>query len=422
MDQTDMISAGQLRDCLKDMAAFCLDKREAFLSIVGDNEGPFYIFDGTSLDKRASRIREAFSVFAGNVKIYYAVKSNNHPLVSNRLVGNGIGLDVSSGPELSMAIEQGCKDIIFTGPGKTDAELQMAIDNRDSVIVWADSFSELESLCRLTADISRPLRIGVRLNVNPDGLWRKFGIAPEELSKFIGIVSSQRGLKFTGLHFHSSWNMNAKSQVEIIGKLAKILKALPKNQQEMIKVIDIGGGYWPEPGEIIWEEGAVDLMMKSRLAGVSVDSFKRIGIKATPIEDFASDLAEAFSENMSFLQLEHVFIEPGRWLCNECLHIMMKVVDKKCDDLVIANGGTNTLGWERLESDIFPVVNLSRPLLKENACHILGSLCTPHDIWGFSYWGEGIEKDDWLVVPFQGAYTYSLRQNFIKPLPQTLQF
>jgi hypothetical protein len=47
---------------------------------------------------------------------------------------------------------------------------------------------------------------------------------------------------------------------------------------------------------------------------------------------------------------------------------------------------------------------------------ILGSLCTPHDVWGYGYFGDGIEPGDVLLVPSQGAYTYSLRQLFIKPL------
>jgi len=49
---------------------------------------------------------------------------------------------------------------------------------------------------------------------------------------------------------------------------------------------------------------------------------------------------------------------------------------------------------------------------------VLGSLCTPHDLWGYSYWGSGIEPGDVLLIPCQGAYTYSLRQEFIKPLPE----
>jgi diaminopimelate decarboxylase len=100
--------------------------------------------------------------------------------------------------------------------------------------------------------------------------------------------------------------------------------------------------------------------------------------------------------------------------------LIISVVDKKDDTLVITDAGTNAIGWERFESDYSPILNLSRPSLTETACQILGSLCTPQDLWGYHYFGSGIEPGDVLMIPTQGAYTYSLRQEFIKPLPKVV--
>ena len=102
------------------------------------------------------------------------------------------------------------------------------------------------------------------------------------------------------------------------------------------------------------------------------------------------------------------------------MHLLLTVIDRKTEDLVITDGGTNAVGWERFEHDYFPVLNLSRPALRENACAIMGSLCTPHDVWGYAYWGARIEPGDILLIPNQGAYTYSLRQHFIKALPKVV--
>jgi diaminopimelate decarboxylase len=103
------------------------------------------------------------------------------------------------------------------------------------------------------------------------------------------------------------------------------------------------------------------------------------------------------------------------------MHILVRVVDKKERDLVITDAGTNAIGWERFEIDYFPVLNLSREGLAENSCDILGSLCTPHDVWGYCYFGSDIDVGDLLMIPCQGAYTYSLGQNFIKPLPRVVK-
>jgi diaminopimelate decarboxylase len=101
------------------------------------------------------------------------------------------------------------------------------------------------------------------------------------------------------------------------------------------------------------------------------------------------------------------------------MHLLITVIDKKADDLVITDAGTNAIGWERFETDYFPVINLSKPELTERACLVLGSLCTPHDVWGYAYYGRDIAPGDVLLIPTQGAYTYSLRQHFIKPLPKS---
>jgi len=143
-------------------------------------------------------------------------------------------------------------------------------------------------------------------------------------------------------------------------------------------------------------------------------------LPAKPIEYFAQELGRAITEHIHSVTPCRICFEPGRWLCNDAMHLLISVVDKKGDDLVITDAGTNAVGWERFENDYFPVLNLSRPAVEEKACNILGALCTPHDVWGYNYWGTDIRVGDILMIPTQGAYTYSLRQHFIKPIPNVV--
>jgi diaminopimelate decarboxylase len=78
------------------------------------------------------------------------------------------------------------------------------------------------------------------------------------------------------------------------------------------------------------------------------------------------------------------------------------------------------LGGEMVEYCYLPLINLTRPSMTEHPCLITGSLCTPRDRWGFSYFGSDLQCGDLLLIPNTGAYSYSLRQQFIKPLPRTL--
>jgi diaminopimelate decarboxylase len=140
-------------------------------------------------------------------------------------------------------------------------------------------------------------------------------------------------------------------------------------------------------------------------------------VPATGLAEFAGQLSAAIHEHLFSAGPYRICLEPGRWICNDAVHLLISVIDKKAPDLVITDAGTNTVGWERFETDYFPILNLTRPSLDEKPCHILGSLCTPHDVWGYMYFGDDIQPGDILMIPTQGAYTYSLRQNFIKPLP-----
>ncbi|MDH3328057.1 MAG: decarboxylase, partial [Desulfobulbaceae bacterium] len=312
------------------------------------------------------------------------------------------------------------RDIIFSGPGKTAAELCLAVDNADRVTILIDSFGEMERLDKIASSRNRTVRVGVRLTTNPNGLWRKFGILPEQLSFFCEKISRSTSLLFQGLQFHTSWNLTPSAQVDFIRLLGKVLRNLPSSALAQIKFIDIGGGYWPPQGEWLQAAGTATGKLKKDLgleAGPSSDHFR---VPAKSINFFAEELGRAVGEHIHSVVPCRICFEPGRWLCNDAMHLLISVVDKKCDDLVITDAGTNAVGWERFETDYFPVLNLSRPALKEKPCNILGALCTPHDVWGYNYWGEDIGVGDILMIPTQGAYTYSLRQNFIKPLPQVV--
>ncbi len=363
-----------------------------------------YLLDSATLILQAERFRAAFASRLPETRFYYAVKSNSMPEISRILPGEGFGLDVSSGMELAAALDLNASDIIFSGPGKTDRELRMAADHPDRVTLLVDSIGECRRLMAILAEKKQQLSAGIRLNCQPQGLWQKFGIMPDQLLPLIQEIQSHPFLTCTGIQFHSSWNMTPDRQTEIIAHLGSLLAGMPPEFLSVCRFIDIGGGYWPEAGEWL----------------VSDDPLRHFHLPAAPLDTFAADLSEALTRHV----LPHgnfcICFEPGRWICHDAMHILIQVIDKKMPDMVITDAGTNAVGWERFETDYFPVLNLTRPGLTEQPCRILGSLCTPHDVWGYSFFGTDIQEGDILMIPFQGAYTYSLRQSFIKPLPETI--
>jgi len=392
-----------------------LSRKEMYLRTARDNGTPLYVFEPEVLRRRAARFLDAFAASVPEVRVFYAVKSNNHPEVARTLAGAGLGLDVSSGQELELALEAGAEEIVFSGPGKTEAELSLAVGHRDRVTVLLDSFGELERLNRIAGGNS-PVRCGVRLTTDERALWAKFGIPFSDLSGFFRAAAGFPSVSLRGCQFHTSWNLGPENHLACLKKLGRVLEGLEGRFREEIEFVDIGGGFWPEEGEWLHrpDGGQVNPDNRDR------DPREHFHRPAAPIEEFAGPIGRVFREEILSQTSARLCLEPGRWICHPAVQILLRVEDKKSPDLVITDGGTNAVGWERYETEYFPVINLTRPSLEEFPCRVLGSLCTPHDVWGYSCHGGDILPGDILLVPNQGAYTYSLRQEFIKPLPRVV--
>ena len=406
-----------------EVAAFVgsfLKRADTFVEAVERHGSPLYVFDEGILLERVAQFAAAFKETLDDIRIFYAVKSNNHPALVGSLVRSGLGLDVSSGLELELALRCNCSNIIFSGPGKTEKELQLAVRHSNKVTVLMDSFGELDRLENAAAELQTRIKAGVRLTSDDRGLWRKFGIPLSRLDSFMQKAAGCSHVLLGGLQFHTSWNLDPGQQVNFIARLGESLQNLAQNRRQLLKFIDIGGGYWPPQGEWLQWAGTSKGRLHQALLNPSSPSTEHYKLPASPITTFAAKIGTAILRHVAPYVDCRFYAEPGRWLCNDAVHILLTVVDKKSEDLVITDGGTNIIGWERFETDYFPVINLSRPSKSEHKCFILGSLCTPHDVWGYSYFGKDIEPGDLLLIPNQGAYTYSLRQEFIKPLPEVV--
>jgi diaminopimelate decarboxylase len=87
---------------------------------------------------------------------------------------------------------------------------------------------------------------------------------------------------------------------------------------------------------------------------------------------------------------------------------------------VIVDGGIHMVGWERYLQIYHPVVNLTHPAETELAVRLGGSLCDCEDVLGRYCYAERMEEGDLLLIPYQGAYSYTTAQNFIRDIPPVI--
>ncbi|MDE6264855.1 MAG: diaminopimelate decarboxylase, partial [Paramuribaculum sp.] len=89
---------------------------------------PFYYYDLDLLRRTLAAVTE--SVPGSNYKVHYAMKANANPAVLKEVREAGLGVDTVSGGEIEAAVAAGFapEKIVFAGVGKSDAEIELALN------------------------------------------------------------------------------------------------------------------------------------------------------------------------------------------------------------------------------------------------------------------------------------------------------
>jgi diaminopimelate decarboxylase len=410
-----------------------LENKGRFLEIAQREGTPLYIFDGQEALTSYASMVNSFKTEGQELSVFYAVKSNPYPGLLRTLVAQGCGLDVSSERELDLALSAGAKKIVYTGPAKTEDALRKVIDFPGEFAINLDSFEEL----RRTNDVAREkgarVMCGIRVCTRDQQGWSKFGIPLQRLGEFIDEARKYEHVNLCGIHFHSSFNEEPGPYLNMLREISRILQENITAEEALgIRFIDIGGGFYPKvfAGTYPWNKGLscdYGRPAKEHFSQILADAFspRFERINYCPIETFAREISAEFKTSIqTFFPNAVIFAEPGRFISHRCMHILLQIADRKNNDAVILNGGNNMVGYEKYQYfNYAPTFNLTHLSLEREAPLILyGSLCTPDDIWGYYLYCNRAEIGDVVLLPFQGAYTYALAQEFIRGIPKVYEW
>ena len=103
---------------------------------------PFYCYSYSKLKENINKFKENFKSFSP--LICFAIKSNTNVNLIKEIAKFGLGADVVSLGELMKALKAGIKPnkIVFSGVGKTDNELEYAI-NKKILLINTESKNEI---------------------------------------------------------------------------------------------------------------------------------------------------------------------------------------------------------------------------------------------------------------------------------------
>ncbi len=384
---------------------------------------PFYLFDEQGFAQALDAFASAFGQHIAGHRPFYAVKSNHHPRVVEAAVRRGFGLErlQRQGARASPG-GRAVPDSSSAAPAKSVADLELALAHADRTVVNLDSFRELERLGELTREHGRTIRAACACSPITTAPGPS-SASPSPISRASGRAArAHPGVALEGIQFHLSWNRDAQPYQAIIADLAGTLaRDFTAEERAGVAFVDVGGGYRPHrlegyfPGDHplgaliqaadahYGEESAfVDpFYVKPLDPAARLRSSDRRGHRSPPPPAALRRVLQRARARR--LHVRHAHRAPGG--------------GQEERDLVIVDGGINMVGWERYLATYCPVVNLSRPAPREIRVRIGGSLCDCEDLWGFQLYGEGVEEGDLLIVPFQGAYSFSTAQEFIRPHP-----
>jgi diaminopimelate decarboxylase len=358
---------------------------------------PFYLYDGGLVEARARAVLDALGT-----DVLYSVKANPSLAIAQILCGvPGLGAEVASSGELAVVLVAGFApaDVLFAGPGKTDAELDRLV----AAGILADNVESLTEIARLAAAAERAgTSAGVGLRLNPTaqllgaqmrmgGTASQFGIGEEDLEAAVARVEAHPSLELRGIHVYTATQVfDPAPLVEHCRNVFELAIRTAELTGRALGFIDFGGGFG-----IPYFEG--------------LDDFD-LGVFGAAFRDLrASYASDSRLEGTRFL------FELGRYLVADAGIYVTRVIDVKDTrgtTFVVTDGGMNhhltaTGNMGQVFRKPFPLANLSRLQGGTSTVTVTGPLCTPLDVFGTKLELVEPRVGDLLGVFYSGAYGYS---------------
>ncbi len=367
----------------------CVENLSTF-RLVKKYKTPFYCYSLAQLKNNYTTFDRTFS----NIKpmICFSVKSNSNVNILRELKKMGSGADVVSMGELLQAIKAGInpKKIVFSGVGKTEEEIRMAI-KKGVLLINIESESEVNLINKISKTTSRKISIGIRLNPNVSGKTHKkistggkdekFGLSYNDFIKLCQKIKKMKNLSLQGISVHIG------SQITNVNPFKKVLTVINKiiNKTKInFKFIDLGGGM-----------------------GISYSKKeKQINLK------HYAKLVEQFNKNKN----SKIIFEPGRFIVGNAAILITKIIYiKKSNNknFVILDAGMNNLMRPALYDAHHQIESLKKTgKFSRKNFEFVGPVCESADKFSSEKMFPQIKEGDYLSIANVGAYGMSLSSNY----------
>jgi len=359
---------------------------------------PAYVYSAAMLRERYRAVDAAFDGYPHT--IHYALKANSTLAVAKLLRELGSGADANSIWEIEVARRAGFQpaDIVFTGVGKSPAELECAVALGIKAIN-VESAGELARIDDIAGRLGKVARVAVRVNPDIDakshphistGLKiNKFGLPLERAAVLFETIRTRPALKLVAVHMHVGSQITALEPLRHSAAAASELSIALLSDGFPLEYVDVGGGL-----------------------GIAYDDRQPPAIEAY----ITAVVAEVRATNLP------VVVEPGRAIAGPAGTLVARVTDLKPRgpdaEFAIIDAGMTELIRPALYNAYHGIEPVTPRADAERLYEIVGPVCESSDVVGRDRRLPRLEVGDLVAIRDTGAYGAVMASNYNRrPLP-----
>jgi diaminopimelate decarboxylase len=375
--------------------------------LVAEYGSPLMLFSERVLRERMRELRDQMATRIPRFTIGWSYKTNYLGAICRVLHQEGAWAEVVSGLEMQMALRLGMPgaQILFNGPAKTAAELEMAF--RTGAHIQVDHLDEVMLAESVAERLGVRPEIGVRVNMTelPTQSWDRFGFNLENGSALDAARRIVRKgiLDLKTLHIHvGTFVQDADTYRLAVLGIAGLAQTLREESGVMIETLDMGGGF-----------ASRNTLLSQYLPGE----------QATPsFSQYVEKISEGLQEAYGAREWPRIVLETGRAIVDDAGVLVASVVgNKRLTDgrrAVVIDAGVNllpTAWWYR--HDVFPAQDVhgtAEPTV------FVGPLCMNIDVVRDRILFPPLSVGDKVVVGRIGAYNVTQWMQFITARPNVV--
>jgi diaminopimelate decarboxylase len=361
---------------------------------------PFYCYSSATLERH-------FKVFAkavGHPKhgVFFAMKANSNQAVLRTLARLGAGADTVSEGEVRRALAAGipASKIVFSGVGKTDAELGFAVD-QGLYQVNVETEGELHALSRVAAAKGRRQNAVIRINpdvgagghskITTGSAENKFGVSIGEAARLYDNASNLAGVRMLGLAVHIGSQIRELDELEAAFKVMGELVAKLRKAGHTVERLDLGGGL-----------------------GIPYEMPEGKSFEHGP--DLIEDYAAMIKRTLGHLDVEYGF-EPGRLIVGNAGVLVTRVIglnQRPEKTFVVVDAAMNDLirpAMYEAHHEIWPVRQAAETATRL-AYDVVGPICESGDTFAEARTMPATKPGDLVALMTAGAYGATMSSTY----------